>query len=101
MGVVFQARQVKPNRPMALKVILAGQLANEIGVKRFATEAEAAAKLDQPGIVPIYKVGQHDGRCYLSMVLVEGQSLSHRRAGGPHPPRAAAELMVMVAEAIE
>jgi hypothetical protein len=50
---------------------------------------------------PIYEVGQHDGRCYLSMVFLEGQSLSHRRAEGPFPPREAAELMVMVAEAIE
>jgi WD40 repeat protein len=101
MGVVFQARQVSLNRPVALKMILAGQLANETDVKRFYTEAESAANLDHPGIVPIYEVGQHEGQHYFSMGFVEGQSLSHRLAEGPLPPRQAAELMVKVADAIE
>jgi serine/threonine protein kinase len=82
-------------------MILAGQLANETGVKRFDTEAEATANLDHPAIVPISKVGELDGQCYLSMGFVEGQSLSHRRAEGPLRPREAAGLMVKVAEAIE
>ena len=94
MGVVFQARQVSLNRPVALKMILAGQLANETDVKRFYTEAEAAANLDHPGIVPIYEVGQHEGQHYFSMGFVEGQSLAQRLADGPLPPREAAALMV-------
>jgi WD40 repeat protein/serine/threonine protein kinase len=101
MGVVFQARQMSLNRPVALKMILAGQLANETDVKRFYTEAEAAANLDHPGIVPIYEVGQHEGQHYFSMGLVEGQSLSQRLTQGPLPGREAAELMVKVAEAID
>ncbi len=101
MGVVFLARQISLNRPVALKMILAGQLANETDVKRFYTEAEAAANLDHPGIVPIYEVGQHEGQHYFSMGFVEGQSLSQRLAEGPLPPREAAALMVKVAEAIE
>jgi WD40 repeat protein len=101
MGVVFQARQVSLNRIVALKMILAGQLANDIDVKRFYTEAEAAANLDHPGIVPIYEVGQHEGQHYFSMGFIEGQSLSHRLAEGPLPPRQAAELMMKVAEAID
>jgi WD40 repeat protein len=101
MGVVFEARQVSLNRIVALKMILAGQLANETDVKRFYSEAEAAANLDHPGIVPIFEVGQHEGQHYFSMGYVEGQSLSHRLANGPLPPREAAELMVKVAEAIE
>ena len=101
MGVVFQARQVSLNRPVALKMILAGQLADDTDVKRFYTEAEAAANLDHPGIVPIYEVGQHEGQHYFSMGFVEGQSLSQRLAEGPLPPREAAGLMVKVAEAID
>ena len=101
MGVVFLARQVSLNRPVALKMILAGQLADDTDVKRFYTEAEAAANLDHPGIVPIYEVGQHEGQHYFSMGFVEGQSLSQRLAEGPLPPREAAGLMVKVAEAID
>jgi len=101
MGVVFEARQMSLNRKVALKMILAGQLANETDVKRFYTEAEAAANLDHPGIVPIFEVGQHEGQHYFSMGFVEGQSLSHRLTDGPLPCRQAAALMVTVAEAID
>ncbi|MFI5460795.1 MAG: protein kinase [Isosphaerales bacterium] len=101
MGVVFQARQVSLNRTVALKMILAGQLADETDVKRFYTEAEAAANLDHPGIVPIFEVGQHEGQHYFSMGFVEGQSLSQRLAEGPLPSREAAELIRRVSEAIE
>jgi WD40 repeat protein len=101
MGVVFRARQVSLNRTVALKMILAGQLANDTDVKRFYTEAESAANLDHPGIVPIYEVGQHDGQHYFSMGFVEGQSLSGRLADGPLPSQEAAELLRRVSEAIE
>jgi eukaryotic-like serine/threonine-protein kinase len=101
MGVVFQARQVSLNRAVALKMILAGQLADETDVQRFHTEAEAAAHLDHPGIVPIYEVGQHDGQHYFSMGFIEGESPAARLSGGPLPPREAASLLAKVTEAIK
>src|SRR5207253_4130101 len=98
--VVYKARQVSLNRIVALKMILAGQLAGEDDVRRFYTEAEAAANLDHPGIVPIYEVGQHEGQHYFSMGFVEGQSLAAKLAAGPLPPREAAEVTKKICEAV-
>ncbi|MBC8869737.1 MAG: protein kinase [Planctomycetes bacterium] len=101
MGVVYKARQVTLNRIVALKMILAGQLASEEDVQRFHAEAEAAANLDHPGIVPIFEVGEHEGQHYFSMGFVEGSSLSAKVADGPLPPKEAAELVRAVAEAVQ
>jgi WD40 repeat protein/S1-C subfamily serine protease len=102
MGVVFLAWQKSLHRPVALKMILAGQLATAEQVRRFHTEAKAAAGLDHPGIVPVYEVGQHEGQHYFSMGFVEGESLAHRMlAVGALPGRQAAEVLASVAEAIE
>jgi WD40 repeat protein/tRNA A-37 threonylcarbamoyl transferase component Bud32 len=100
MGVVYKARQVKLNRVVALKMILAGQLAGKDDIQRFHAEAEAAANLEHPNIVPIFEVGEHQGQHYFSMGFVEGSSLADKVAMGPLPPREAAGLVRKVAEAI-
>lgn len=101
MGVVYKARQRRLNRVVAVKMILAGKLASAEMVQRFYTEAESAARLDHPGIVPIYEVGEVDGRHFFSMGYVEGESLAARIAAAPLPSREAAVILKKVAEAVE
>jgi hypothetical protein len=100
MGVVFRARQKSLNRVVALKMILAGQLASQADVQRFRVEAEAAANLDHPNILPIYEVGEHEGRQYFTMKLVEGGSLSGKAAALLPDARAAAGLVATLAQAV-
>lgn len=128
MGTVYRARQISLNRLVALKVISAGTLATEDLVKRFKAEAEAAASLTHPNIVPIHEIGEHEGLRYFSMGLIEGPTLreaiadrGNRSATGPtaaarpslvpghpgesssktaYPPQAAAALVASVARAV-
>jgi WD40 repeat protein/tRNA A-37 threonylcarbamoyl transferase component Bud32 len=100
MGVVYKARQVRLNRVVALKLILSGQLAKPADVQRFQSEAEAAASLDHPHIVPIYEVGQEQGQHYFSMKLVEGQSLAQRLRGGQADSRMEIRGLVKILAAV-
>jgi WD40 repeat protein/predicted Ser/Thr protein kinase len=95
MGVVYKARQVALNRLVALKVIVAGDASSPEFVRRFRIEAEAAAALDHPNIVPIYEIGEADGQPFFSMKLVEGPTLQ-----GQATQRQTAELVATVARAV-
>jgi eukaryotic-like serine/threonine-protein kinase len=99
-GVVFRARQKSLNRTVALKVISLGQWASKAHVKRFRLEAEAAARLEHPGIVPIHEVGERDGQCYFSMKFVDGGQLDEVVRRTPMSIRQAAELIAKVARTV-
>src|ERR1044072_9128976 len=99
-GVVFRARQKSLNRIVALKVISLGQWASKAHLKRFRLEAEAAARLEHPGIVPIHEVGERDGSCYFSMKFVEGGQLDQVVRREPMPIRPAVELIANVARTV-
>ncbi len=101
MGVVYRARQASLNRIVAVKMILAGQLATQADHDRFHSEAQAAAQLDHPNVVPVFEVGEYQGQLYFSMGYVDGNSLATRLTEGPMPPKEAAEIVRTVAEAVE
>jgi len=99
-GVVYRARQKSLNRTVALKIIALGHWASKAHVKRFRREAEAAASLEHPCIVPIYEVGERDGHCYFSMRHVEGGQLDEVVRRGPISIREAAELIAKLARTV-
>ena len=99
-GLVYRARQKSLNRMVALKVIGLGRWATNAHIKRFRLEAEAAASLDHPCIVPIHEIGESDGSCYFSMQLVEGRRLDEAIKREPMHNRPAAELIVKLARTI-
>lgn len=101
MGLVWRARQVSLDRPVAVKMILHGDFADEPNLDRFRAEAEIVARLQHPNIVGIYEVGEHGGQPYFSMEYVRGGTLAERVSTGPMPPREAARCVATVARAIQ
>src|SRR5205823_5551398 len=99
-GVVYRAHQKSLNRTVALKVIGLGQWATKTHLKRFRLEAEAAASLEHPGIVPIHEVGEREGTCYFSMGFIEGDQLDAVVRREPMSVRRAAELIAKVARTV-
>jgi eukaryotic-like serine/threonine-protein kinase len=101
MGVVYKARQRGLNRLVALKMILAGDFASESDLARFRAEAEAVAQFQHANIVHIYDIGEHEGRPFFSLELVDGDSLSKKVAAGPLAPRLAATIVRDMALAMQ
>lgn len=100
MGVVYRADQPALQREVAIKMILRGPMASSGERDRFRAEAEANAKLEHPGIVPVYEVGEADGRPYFSMKLIRGETLAYFLSNGPFSPREGARILASVARAI-
>ena len=100
MGIVYKARQLSLNRPVALKMIRAARFASADDVRRFQNEAEAVARLDHPNIVPIFEVGRFEDQHYFSMKLIAGESLDKRLKDYVADPRRAARLVAVAADAI-
>ncbi len=101
MGVVLQAYQPQLRRAVAVKMLLSGAAAGPAEVQRFRTECAAAGCLQHPGIVRVHEVGEHEGRPYFTMDLIDGSSLARRLAQGPLAPAEAARLVATVAAAIQ
>lgn len=100
MGLVFHARQSRPGRDVALKVIRSGAFATRAEIRRLYREAEAAARLDHKGIVPIYEVGREGPLHYFSMAYVDGSDLERIVRDRPMSPADAASLLASVADAV-
>jgi TolB-like protein/Tfp pilus assembly protein PilF len=99
-GIVYRARQKSLNRTVALKVLSTGHWTTQARLKRFQLEAETAASLDDPNIVPIYEIGECDGSCYFSMKFVEGAPLDQLVRRGLLPIRRTAELIAKLARTV-
>ncbi len=102
MGVVYRAHQRSLDREVALKLLAAGPWAAPAFIERFRREAQAAARMQHPNIVPIYEIGSHAELNFFTMALVRGESLAQRiDRGGPLPPAEAARLVRRIAEALD
>ena len=101
MGVVYRARHVRLDRPVALKMLLTGAHASRESRERFLREARMGAGLRHPNIVQVHDMGDQDGLPYFTMEFVEGGNLAQKLAGMPQPPRQAAALLATLAEAVQ
>ena len=100
MGVVYKANHRSLNRIAAVKMVLGGRFSSAEEVQRFRIEAESAAKLDHPAIVPIYEIGECDGKAFFAMKYIDGGSLAEKATSFKDRPREATEIMIKVAEAV-
>ena len=100
MGVVYKARHQRLNRIAALKMIISGRFSSEDELRRFHIEAESAARLDHPGIVPVYEIGEVEGQPFFAMKYIEGGSLAEQMDQLREHPREAMALLAKVARGV-
>ena len=100
MGEVYRARDTQLGRHVALKVLPANLLREEISIERFQREARAASSLNHPHICTVYDVGEQDGTHYIAMELMEGGTLAHVLAAGPLPIEDVLKLGIQIADAL-
>ena len=101
MGVVYKARHQTLNRDVALKMILSGEHIGKEALRRFQLEAQAVAKLQHPNIVQIFDINSHEGLPFFSLEFVDGETLKEMVEDEPLSSRAAAKVLLTLAEAMQ
>jgi len=101
MGEVYRARDTVLNRDVAIKILPAAFTDNAVRRARFEREAQAISRLNHPNICAVYDVGTQDGRAYLVMEFIEGESLADRLRRGPVPAPTALRLAIQIAAALD
>ena len=101
MGVVYRADQISLGRQVAVKMILKDQLASDAERQRFFAEARATAQLAHPGIVPVYDVGEIDGRPYFAMQYIQGRTLHELINNGAIEEKQAVVILEMISRAVD
>ena len=101
MGVVYKAEDTKLERPVALKFLASHLLQNEDARKRFRREAKAAAALRHPNVCPIHEIAEADGRTFMVLAFIEGQSLDKRIESGPVPVPQSLDIARQIARGLE